>query len=100
MMPYFPGSPVKLQCRKARKNDSQHKKDIRTRKQYKYIGIPMYIYIYTYTTTLRVIRRLGGRGGEGVVRSCDRSIERSGNGAATDRQRIGLFSLNVPAAIQ
>ena len=54
----------------------------------------------TYTTTLRVIRRLRGRGGNGVVRSIDRSIERSGNGAATDRQRIGLFSLNVPAAVQ
>ena len=43
---------------------------------------------------------MGGRGGEGVVRSCDRSIERSGNGAATDRQRIGLFSFSVPAAIR
>ena len=31
--------------------------------------------------------------------SFDRSIVQS-NGAATDRQRIGLFSLNVPAAIQ
>ena len=29
-------------------------------------------------------------GGEGVVRSFDRSIERSGNGTATERQRIGL----------
>ena len=44
------------------------------------------ILIYTYTTTLRVIRRLGGEGGERG--SFDRSIVQS-DGAATERQRSG-----------
>ena len=53
----------------------------------------MNIYLYDHPSGDKEVG--GGRRGKGVVPSIDRSIERIGHGAATDRQRIGLFNLNV-----
>ena len=55
------------------------------------------MYLYDHPSGDKEVGGGGGERGRSIDRSFDRTErERSG----TERERIGLFSLNVPAAIQ